>query len=93
MRVALVTVLSLMMKNFIMKEKVELARFAAKDSGGRIFNLIAYQYYLTQPNADGQQVLIKGDIEYWTDTGLPVRKIDSETFRIATTKETITRFY
>ena len=76
-----------------MKEKVELTRFAAKDGGGRIFNIIAYQYYINHRNDDGNAVIVKGDVEYWTDTGLPVRKIDSETFRIATTKETVTRFY
>ncbi len=76
-----------------MKEKVESARFAAKDSGGRIFTIIAYQYYTTHRTDGGNNVDTRGELEYWTDTGLPVRKIDSETFRIATTKETIVRFY
>lgn len=39
----------------------------------------------------GQPVVLKGDIEYWTDTGMPVRKVDSKTYRIDTTKETLTR--
>jgi hypothetical protein len=76
-----------------MKEKVEFARFPARDKDGRVFNIIGYQYYISHNPVYGTPVLLKGDIEYWTDTGLPVRKIDSESFRIATTRETITRFY
>lgn len=76
-----------------MKEKVESARFTARDGAGRIFTIIAYRYYAHRSDDDGHTVVTKGELEYWTDTGLPVRKIDSETFRIATTKETVTRFY
>ena len=77
-----------------MKEKVEFARFPTKSLDGRIFIIIGYQYYMSSDApAHGLPVLLKGDIEYWTDSGLPVRKIDSETYRVATSKETLSRFY
>ncbi len=75
-----------------MKEKVEFERFSAKDKHGRIHHLIGYQVYITYAPVYGQPVVLKGDIEYWTDTGLPVRKIDERTFRVSASKETITRF-
>jgi hypothetical protein len=75
-----------------MKEKVEIERFEARDKDGQIFRIIGYQYFITHAPVYGQPVVLKGDVEYWTDSGLPVRKIDSTTYRVATTKETITRF-
>ncbi len=76
-----------------MKEKVEFARFPTKSKDGRIFTIIGYQYYVSSTPAHGLPVLVKGEIEYWTDSGLPVRKIDSETYRVATSRETLMRFY
>ncbi len=76
-----------------MKAKEELTRFAARDRAGRTFNIIAYQNYVIHKPVYGSQVTLKADMEYWTDNGLPVMKLDSETFRIATNKETITRYY
>ena len=74
-----------------MKEKVEFERFEAMDKDGRLFKISGYQYYVTYAPVYGQPVVLKGDMEYWTDSGMPVRKIDSKTYRIAATKETITR--
>ena len=74
-----------------MKERIEIERFQAKDKDGQTFNIIGYQYYITHSPVYGVPVVLKGDIEYWTDAGLPVKKIDSRRFRIFETKETITR--
>jgi hypothetical protein len=76
-----------------MKEKVEFARFPAKDKHGRVFTVVGFQNYVSHNPVYGSPVILKGDVEYWTDSGLPVRQIDSETYRIVTSKETITRFY
>ena len=73
--------------------KEEFARFAAKDKDGRVFKVVAYQSYVTHRPVYGRPVVLKGDKEYWTDTGLPVEKLDSETYRIARCREKITKFY
>ncbi|MES2624068.1 MAG: hypothetical protein V4628_02195 [Pseudomonadota bacterium] len=73
-----------------MKEKVEFERFEATDEDGQVFTIIGYQYFITHKPVYGVPVVLKGDMEYWTDTGLPVRKIDSHKFRIVTAAETIT---
>jgi len=73
--------------------KEELARFSAKDKEGRVFKIVAYQNYVTHRPVYGLPVVLKGDMEYWTDSGLPVEKLDSETYRIAKAKEKVTKFY
>lgn len=73
--------------------KEESARFAARDKEGRVFRIVAYQNYVTHRPVYGNPVILKGDMEYWTDSGLPVEKLDSETYRIVQCKEKITKFY
>jgi hypothetical protein len=75
-----------------MKEKVEFERLQAKDKDGVVFNIIGYQYLITHTPVYGRPIVLRGDIEYWTDSGLPARKIDARTFRIYTVQETSTRF-
>ena len=74
-----------------MKEKVEFERFQAKDKDGQVFNIIGYQNYITYSPVYGVPVVLKGDLEYWTDTGLRVTKVDSRAFRISQSEEETTR--
>jgi hypothetical protein len=40
-----------------MKEKIEFARFQAKDKDSRLFNIIGYRYFITHKPVDGIAVI------------------------------------
>jgi hypothetical protein len=73
--------------------KEEFSRFSARDKEGRVFRIVVYQNYVTHQSVHGRPVVLKGDMEYWTDSGLPVEKLDSETYQIMQGREKITKFY
>jgi hypothetical protein len=72
-----------------MKKKLEINRFSAKHDKGKTHTIVEYQDI--SPGGDFDKPLYKaaGSISYQTSTGLPVNKINYETFQILQTQEFI----
>ncbi|MDD4874574.1 MAG: hypothetical protein PHE15_06355 [Dehalococcoidales bacterium] len=70
-----------------MKKKLEINRFSAKKDKGKTYTIVEYQD--VSPGGDFDRPLYKvaSLISYQTSTGLPVNKIDNETFQILQTQE------
>jgi len=72
-----------------MKREVEIDRFVVKSDCGNLYTVVEFQQYIsvaTLKNPNGESPSLK---RWETTTGFKVNKIDSVTFEIIGTNETI----
>jgi len=68
----------------IMGREVEIGRFPVKTNDGKEYTIIRYQEYISSSSGE-----IPGMKRFRTSDGLDVTYIDSETFKIIVTNETV----
>lgn len=72
-----------------MPRTVEVDRFQARSDVGREYTIVIYQSFIPAPSHDDPHGEIAGMKSLFTSSGLDVRYIDSETFKIIKTNEIV----